>query len=140
MKKLLEYIIKWFTGGITYFYMEILFRGYSHISMIVCGGICYVLTAEAGSHILRLRTNIYVRLALIMLAGSILITGTELITGLIVNVKMKLNVWDYSDMPYNYKGQICLAFSLIWSIISLVCVYIYNVIDRFVLHYNKVEN
>ena len=28
-------------GGMAYFNFEILFRGYSHISMIICGGLCF---------------------------------------------------------------------------------------------------
>ncbi|MFR1215106.1 MAG: putative ABC transporter permease [Acutalibacteraceae bacterium] len=47
-------------------------------------------------------------------AGSF-ITGVELATGLVVNVMMKRKVWDYSDLPFNIKGQVCLPFTVIWG-------------------------
>lgn len=123
MEKLGEYFVRWFTGGLAYFYLEILFRGYSHYSMFICGGICFLLVGEMGERILRKNTPHIFKIAIIMLAGTILITIAELITGLIVNVAFDMRVWDYSDMRYNYKGQICLTFSTIWAIVSLVCVY-----------------
>ena len=50
---------------------------------------------------------------------SIIITTSELIVGYIVNILPKWNVWDYSHMPYNLKGQICLSFSGIWLILGI---------------------
>ena len=37
------YTIMFFTGGFLYCALEILMRGYSHISMLLAGGICFVL-------------------------------------------------------------------------------------------------
>lgn len=47
-------------------------------------------------------------------------TFVELITGLIMRIYFKKDYWDYSDLRYNYKGIICLGFSLIWTILSLI--------------------
>jgi uncharacterized membrane protein len=30
-----------------------------------------------------------------------------------------MNVWDYSDMPFNLLGQICPSFSLLWVGIAI---------------------
>ena len=46
------------------------------------------------------------------------ITVTELITGLILNVWLGLNVWNYSGLPFNFMGQICLQFSALWFVLS----------------------
>jgi uncharacterized membrane protein len=57
-----------------------------------------------------------------MLISSGIITCLEYITGYIVNIKMKLNVWDYSNLPFNLDGQICLLFSFFWIFISLIAI------------------
>lgn len=134
-ERIADFLIRWFTGGILYFYLEILFRGYSHYSMIICGGLCFVLVGSVGQYIIEKDLNNILKVIIIMLAGAIIISLLELITGLIVNIKFDMNVWDYSDMPYNYNGQICLAFTGIWAGISLVCVYI-NYLMRFFIFQN----
>jgi uncharacterized membrane protein len=53
------------------------------------------------------------------LAGSGLITGVELAAGIIVNQVMGLGVWDYSDMPMNIMGQVCLPYSVLWFGLTL---------------------
>lgn len=52
------------------------------------------------------------------IAGMIIITVLEFILGIIFNVILKENVWDYSNMPLNVMGQICLPFSAIWFVLS----------------------
>ena len=42
------------------------------------------------------------------------------IFGVIFNVLLKKNVWDYSKMPLNLGGQICVLYSFFWAIISIV--------------------
>lgn len=57
-----------------------------------------------------------------MVISAGIITTVEFITGLIVNVWLKLNVWDYSDKPYNVMGQICLLYSNFWFFVSLIAI------------------
>ena len=38
---------------------------------------------------------------------------------MIVNIILQWNVWDYSNVPFNVMGQICLPFSIIWFFLSL---------------------
>ena len=57
-----------------------------------------------------------------MVLSTFIITGLELITGLIVNVWLGWDIWDYSDLPYNYKGQICLLYSVLWFFASSVAI------------------
>lgn len=49
MKKLSEYIFFWALGGCIYYFFEILFRGFSHWSMFVLGGICLLFFYIQGS-------------------------------------------------------------------------------------------
>ena len=58
------------------------------------------------------------------------ITALELVTGLIVN--RNYSVWDYRTAPFNFLGQICLPFSLLWIPVSLLGLLIYNGADRLV--------
>lgn len=60
-------------------------------------------------------TGCFLRFALPLFAqclvGGLVITAIEFGRGAIVNVRLKLNVWDYSKMPLNCHGQVCLPFS-----------------------------
>lgn len=53
-----------------------------------------------------------------MTIGAIIITALEFIVGVIVNLILKWNIWDYSMLPFNILGQISLPFSLIWFLLS----------------------
>lgn len=57
-----------------------------------------------------------------MVLSSPIITVLELITGLIVNIWLKMDIWDYSSLPYNFKGQICLLYSFFWFLVSSVAI------------------
>ena len=96
------------SGASGYYLIEVLFRGYSHYSMALCGGICLCLIYFVFER--------FPTCPLIMkcLLGSLIITSAEFITGCIVNLAFHLDVWDYSEMPLNLLGQICLPFSVIW--------------------------
>ena len=63
------------------------------------------------------------------------ITCIELIAGIVVNIILGWNVWDYSDIPFNFKGQICLFYSLLWFFlcfpVSGICEYLKIMIERF---------
>ena len=51
---------------------------------------------------------------LIIVIGTLL----ELIGGIILFNLFETRWWDYSDQPLNYKGYICLPFSLIWGFLG----------------------
>ena len=50
--------------------------------------------------------------------SAIFITVMEFASGEILNIWLRLKVWDYSGMPMNFRGQICLPFSILWILIS----------------------
>ncbi len=131
LNKIIEDFILWITGGLFYFYMEIAFRNYSHYSMIICGGFCFLIVGRIGEYILEREANILKAEVLIMFFGALSITSLELFTGIIVNVIFDMNVWNYSSVKYNVYGQICLAYTMIWSLLSLLCVYVFCAIKVF---------
>ncbi len=118
-------------GGFAYGLVEIAARGFTHISMGLLGGAAMCLI-----HIMNEGTRTPLRLFGALCVSAVFITCCELITGEIVNVKMGLNVWDYSMMPMNFDGQICLPFTLLWFALSAVGVMLDDAI-RVRLFYEK---
>ena len=109
-KRLSEYLFIWALGGSLYYTFERVFRGFSHWSMFVLGGICMVFFTVQGQ-MLHWQDPLWRQI----LRGTIFITAMEFITGIIVNKWMHLQVWDYTDQPFQLFGQICLPFALIFS-------------------------
>ncbi|MCM1498597.1 MAG: putative ABC transporter permease [Clostridium sp.] len=118
-----KYLFLFLVGGFAYFYIEILFRGYSHFSMIICGGLALILCGLINQ-LMNFRISVLTQ----MIISAVIITGLEFVTGYIVNLRLHWNVWDYSGMPYNLYGQICLAYSSIWLMLSLVCIFVDDLI------------
>ena len=109
-KKICEYLLLWLVGGCLYFSFEVVFRGFSHWSMFVLGGICMCFCAWQGS-VREWRDPLWVQL----LRCMVFITSCEFITGIIVNKWLRLEVWDYTDMPFQILGQVCLPFTIIFA-------------------------
>lgn len=110
----IKYCILFLIGGFLYVNIEILFRGYSHISMYFAGGICFLLIGSLNE-IFPWKISLTTQ----MLFSAFIITFVEFTTGLVVNIWLKANVWDYSELPYNFMGQICLLYSILWFFLSL---------------------
>ena len=100
--KLSIFLLAFFLGGTLYVLLELLWRGRSHVSMFCAGGLALLLLH-----------GLFLRFALPLFAqclvGGLVITAIEFVAGAIVNVHLKLNVWDYSKMPLNLYGLAVLA-------------------------------
>lgn len=131
LEKFQRDFLLWLTGGIAYFYMEIMFRGYSHYSMIICGGFCFLFAGKTGLSILYEKSRFFI--VKIMAASALIITTLEFVTGLIVNVVFDLEVWDYSRVKGNIMGQVCLPYTFLWGVLGLLCVYMTYMIQMFIL-------
>ena len=66
-----------------------------------------------GSHLL---TKVF--------AYFVITTGLELGSGLIAQYLFKTRLWNYSDQRFNYKGHICLKFSLYWILLAFAFEYL----------------
>ena len=130
LKIIIKYLFLGIIGSIIYMSLEILWRGYTHWTMGVLGGICFICLGLINE-LLSWETP----LVLQMLIGSIIITILELITGCIVNLWLGWNVWNYSNLPLNLLGQICLPFSILWYFISAIGI----VIDDYIryIYFNE---
>ena len=114
-KIITKYLFLGAIGSIIYMSLEILWRGYTHWTMGILGGICFICLGLINE-ILSWETP----LVLQMLIGGTIITVLEFITGCIVNLWLGWNVWDYSELPHNLLGQISLFSSIGWIGLSLV--------------------
>jgi uncharacterized membrane protein len=106
---LVKHITLWLWGGFIYFLVELMWRGYSHPSMFVAGGICFILIGGLNNWF-----SWDLGIIWQALIGAIVITVVEFCAGLIVNVWLGLGVWDYSGLPLNVLGQICLPYTALW--------------------------
>ncbi len=109
-----KYLFLFDVGGLLYILIELAWRGWSHWTMFILGGICFIylgLINEALPWSMPLWQQI--------LIGAVGITILELLTGCIVNLWLGWDVWDYSGMPSNILGQICPQYMLLWLPVAL---------------------
>ena len=101
-------------GSCAYPTLEMAWRGHTHYSMAIAGGICQWLIDQVCCGAMR-EKSLFLR----CLTGAGLITGVELAVGIVVNQVFRLGVWDYSKMPMNIMGQVCLPYSALWFGLTL---------------------
>lgn len=105
-------------GGGAYVLLELLYRGRSHWTMFVLGGGCFLALGRLSRFPVGTR----------MVLGSAVCTAGELAVGLTFNRDYR--IWDYRALPFNYRGQICLLFSLIWMGLTLPAGALYRLLNR----------
>ena len=120
--KLFKSILLFLIGGAGYVVLEFIWRGWSHFSMFLAGGVCFLLLGKLEL------TQPRLPLPLRGLAGAGIITMVELLAGLIVN--QNYGVWDYRHLPVNFHGQICLRFFLLWIPVSLGAMWLYKTLQK----------
>ncbi len=112
LRRLAEYALVAAVGGVGYYTLETLWRGWSHWSMALAGGLCLLLYYPLCTG--RARPQL-----LLALIGAAIITAIEFCVGMIVNVALGLGVWDYSALPLNLWGQISLLYSSLWFLLCI---------------------
>jgi hypothetical protein len=132
MINMLKYAAFFLIGGSSYFSLEILWRGRSHISMFIAGGLCFLIIGFINDYCFKNS----VRPVLQVLASAASITAVEFISGVILNLHLKMNVWDYSGLPFNALGQVCLYYFLLWIPVSIAAIELDNVL-KFLLFGRK---
>ena len=120
MKKL-RLPLLFMVGGLAYCGIELLWRRWTHGSMFLLGGTCFVVLGKLG----KVCRRVPVLLRALIAAG--VITVLELLCGLVVN--RGYAVWDYREMPMNFQGQICLPFFGAWMPLGLLAMWLYDKVD-----------
>ena len=117
-----ELIFIFLLGSLIYSLIEIIYRGYTHWTMTILGGISgavlYCISADNEPLIFK------------AISGALMITAFEMITGVADNIILGWSVWDYSNIPLNLFGQICLPFSIMWFLISLPAIFICRAVRK----------
>lgn len=109
-------VVLFLIGGRVYTWIEILWRGFSHWSMFLLGGGCFVIMGLLNEYKFKWKQSLLLQ----SLISAIVITILEFFTGCIVNLWLGWNVWDYSGLPFNLLGQICLQYFLLWIPLSMI--------------------
>lgn len=119
--KIWKNCLLFYTGGTVYLSLELLYRGRSHGSMFLAGGLCFLLIGHLN------RVEPKLPLPLRALVGAAIVTAVELGAGMLVN--RQYQVWDYRDQPGNFMGQICPLFSALWIPLSLAAAVLFQKMD-----------
>lgn len=125
MKHLIKYLILLAIGGTVYCGIEILVRGFTHWTMFLVGGICFILIGIIN--------EITPKMPLVrqMLLSAVFITVAEFVSGCILNIWLDLDIWDYSNETFNLLGQISLKHTIYWFLLSCVGI----ILDDYVRHF-----
>lgn len=122
MDYFIERLILFLFGGVAYCYMELVWRGYSHILMLILGGVCFLIIGSLG----RLEFKYRKSFLFLQILATVAITSLEFIFGLIFNLGLGLKLWDYSNLSFNLLGQISLRYSIYWFFLSLPALLLYD--------------
>lgn len=104
--------------GFLYICLELLYRGHTHVSMFFVGGLCGILIGLINDN------TPDIPLFYQCILGTTIVTLIEFISGCYLNIYLGLGIWDYSHVPFNFLGQVCLPFSIIWMLLSIPVIYL----------------
>ncbi len=124
MKNIEKYLFLFLFGGFGYGALEVIFRGFTHWSMIITGGSALLILYLINEALPK------VNLILKALIGAFVITLIEFSVGIIVNKIYTFGVWDYTGIPGNILGVITPSFSLCWYGISLIMIFIFQCVQK----------
>lgn len=109
-----QYLVLFAAGGSIYLLLEVISRhGDTHWVMGIVGGLCFVcigLIDEGPGAKLPFWYQ--------CILGGVIITAIELVSGLLINKVLRMDVWDYTKYNYHFMGQICLRYMLLWCVLS----------------------
>lgn len=97
-------------------------------TMGVCAGLVVVVLDKINDHI-----SWDIDILLQCMIGMSMITALELIIGnIFLNTDLLPVMWDYSNLPLNYKGIICVPFMLLWIVLSFLAIIVADSINYYV--------
>lgn len=111
--RMIRPLVLWSIGGLLYVLCELVFRGRSHWTMFIVGGLCFWLIGLINE-VIPWEMPVWQQ----CIIGAVIITTVEFIAGCIINIWLGWQVWDYSGLPFNVMGQVCLPFSVLWAFLA----------------------
>ena len=128
-KTILKNVVLSVVGGLSYGIIELIYRQKTYFLMILCGAIAIILLDKINDYI-----SWDMDILLQGCIGSLIITGMEFTIGNLYLMGIVPKMWDYSNVWLNYKGIICLPFSLIWILLSICAILLADTINYYVFH------
>lgn len=117
MKGRFEMAVVFFCGAALYAAIEIAWRGNTHWTMALAGGVCFCMLYAVEKYT---RWPFFGKCAY----GAAFITGVEFQIGCVVNRLLGWNVWDYSAIAGNWLGQVCPTFTAMWFILCIPALFL----------------
>lgn len=115
MRRVVKPSILFVIGGFLYMLIELMWRGRTHWTMFIVGGICFVLVGLVNE-VFTWDMPLIRQQAI----STVMITIVELLAGLLINCNY--TIWDYRNAPLNIMGQICLPYTILWFFLSLAAI------------------
>ncbi len=109
-----------FIMGALYMVLEGLWRGWTNIVMLFIGGICGFLIGRLNEQPSYYNRKMWEQ----CLLGTVIVLIVELTSGMILNVYLKLGIWDYSNIWGNIYGQICITYAFLWFLLVPLVIYV----------------
>ena len=110
----MEFIFIYSLGAVGYGGLEMLWRGYTHWTMLLLGGVCFLT-------IYRITAARRLRLWQKWLLSALAVTALEFLSGCVLNLYLGWAVWDYAALPGNLLGQVCPQYAACWFFLSIPC-------------------
>lgn len=124
LRRVKKYAIFFATGAVGYAAIEVIWRGHTHWTMVIAGGVCFIIFSLVEEFFSE--RGILFKAMLCALG----VTAVEFIFGVVFNLIFGMGIWDYSNMPLNILGQICPVFSLMWAGIAIAFLPLARVINQ----------
>lgn len=126
---LAKFLTLFLVGYCAYLAIEVTWKGNSHILMGVVGGISFLLFDQINNKI-----SWDLDLILQGCIGSAIVTSFELVIGEGLKYLNQPPMWNYSNMPFNYDGVICLPFSILWIFLAIVGIFVADAYNYYLFH------
>lgn len=132
----------WYCLGAFYYSLEGLFNifklnnGFASGYMILIGGVCGLAVGGINQLPLLYKSKIIIQ----SLIGTLIVLTVELLSGLVFNVLLGCNLWDYSHLRFNILGQICPQFAIVWFFLMPLAIWLEDRLQYYILLNEQYKN
>ena len=120
-------MLLWIWGGALYFLLEVAYKTatgsperISWTMLVLAVALC-VPVERAGAE-LPWECPLWLQ----ALYCAALVTAVEFFAGCVLNLWLGLAIWDYTGLPLNLYGQICLPFFMAWWALCMIFVPVFD--------------
>lgn len=124
----LEMGVLFMMGGFAYLGAELAWRGATHWTMFLAGGLCVCYLNWLNG-----LTQPQLPLLLCGALGALGVSGIELMFGLFCTRLLRLRVWDYSGEWGNVAGLVCPKYTVLWFFLCTWLLFALRLVRRMTL-------